>query len=93
MDKLALGGGARYMDSVARSNSVAIQPGLASMAQIDDYYVFDAVAAYQVTPVVAVQFNIYNLLDEDYVATLNNAGNRFNQGTERSVKLGVNVAF
>jgi catecholate siderophore receptor len=93
MDKLALGGGARYMDSVARSNNVAIQPGVASMAQIDDYYVFDAVAAYQVTPAVAVQFNIYNLLDEDYIATLNNAGNRFNQGTERSFKLGVNVAF
>ncbi len=53
----------------------------------------DAMASYEVNPTVTVQLNLYNLLDEEYIGSLNNGGSRYHQGTPRSAKLGVNVAF
>lgn len=88
-----IGAGARYMDSVARSNNTALQAASSSMLQVPDYWVVDAMASYQVTPAIAVQLNLYNLLDEEYVQSLNNGGGRYHQGAPRSVKLGVNFAF
>lgn len=93
LGKLAIAGGARYMDSVARSNNALINPATASIVQIPDYWVVDAMAGYAVTPEVTVQLNLYNLLDEEYVGSLNNGGSRYHHGTQRSAKLGVNVAF
>lgn len=93
LEKLSLGGGARYMDSVARSNSTNINPATASVVTVPDYWVMDAMASYEVNPTVTVQLNLYNLLDEEYIGSLNNGGSRYHQGTPRSAKLGVNVAF
>jgi catecholate siderophore receptor len=93
LEKLSFGGGARYMDSVARSNSTNINPAAASVVTVPDYWVMDAMASYEVNPTVTVQLNLYNLLDEEYVGSLNNGGSRYHQGTPRSAKLGVNVAF
>lgn len=90
---LKIGGGARYMDSVARSNTVNLDTATNSMVQVPDYWVVDAMASYQVTPDLSVQANLYNLLDEDYVQSLNNGGGRYFPGTPRSVKLGVNYSF
>lgn len=90
---LKIGGGARYMDSVARSNTVNLDAATNSMVQVPDYWVVDAMASYQVTPDLSVQANLYNLLDEDYVQSLNNGGGRYFPGTPRSVKLGVNYSF
>ncbi len=87
------GGGARYMDSVARSNRTDLVAATNSMLEVPDYWVVDAALAYQVTPAVSVQFNLYNLLDEEYVQSLNNGGGRYHQGAPRSAKLGVNFAF
>lgn len=89
----SIGGGVRYMDSVARSNNTALNPATSSMLQVPDYWVVDAMASYAVTPEITVQLNLYNVLDEEYIASLNNGGSRFHQGTPRSAKLGVNVAF
>jgi len=89
----SIGGGVRYMDSVARSNNTALNPATASLLEVPDYWVVDAMVSYVVTPEVTVQFNLFNLLDEEYIASLNNGGSRFHQGTPRSAKLGVNVAF
>ncbi len=93
LDKLKLGGGARYMDSVARSNRTDLVAATNSLLQVPDYWVVDAMATYEVNPTVTVQFNLYNLLDEEYVQSLNNGGGRYHQGAPRSAKLGVNVAF
>jgi catecholate siderophore receptor len=87
------GAGLRYTDSVRRSNRTDLLATNNSMLEVPDYWVVDAAIAYQVTPAVAVQFNLYNLLDEEYVQSLNNGGGRYHQGAPRSAKLGVNVAF
>ncbi len=93
LENFSIGGGLRYMDSVARSNNTSLSSATSSVLQVQDYWVVDAMASYVVTPEVTVQLNLYNLLDEEYVASLNNGGSRYHQGTPRSVKLGVNVAF
>lgn len=93
LEKLSLGGGARYMDSVARSNNLSLNPAAASVVTVPDYWVMDAMASYEVTPEVTVQLNLYNLLDEEYIGSLNNGGSRYHQGTPRSAKLGMNVLF
>lgn len=90
---LSIGAGARYMDSVARSNNPTLVTASNSMLQVPDYWVVDAMASYQVNPAVSVQFNLYNLLDEEYVQSLNNGGGRYHQGAPRSAKLAVNFAF
>lgn len=93
LENFSIGGGVRYMDSVARSNNTALNPTSASVLQVPDYWVVDAMASYVISPEVTVQLNLYNLLDEEYVGSLNNGGSRYHQGTPRSAKLGVNVAF
>lgn len=91
---LVIGGGARYMDSVA-STSLTDEAALSrrSVPVIADYWVFDAMASYPLTKSVTLQLNVFNLADEEYVATLNNAGSRYLPGVERSARLGVNFAF
>jgi catecholate siderophore receptor len=63
------------------------------VVEMPDYWVVDAMASYPVTPYVDVQLNVYNLLDEEYIAKLNNGGSRYFAGTPRSFRLGVNVQF
>ncbi len=93
LEQFSFGGGARYMDSVKRSNTVNLDPTANSMLEVPDYWVVDAMAAYDVSPSVQVQLNLFNLLDEEYISSLNNGGSRYFAGTPRSAKLGVNFAF
>lgn len=93
LEQFSFGGGARYMDSVKRSNTVNLDPTANSMLEVPDYWVVDAMAAYDVSPSVQVQLNLFNLLDEEYISSLNNGGARYFAGTPRSAKLGVNFAF
>jgi len=91
---LVIGGGARYMDSVA-STSLTDAEALSrrSIAEIQDYWVLDAMASYPVTNSISLQLNLMNLADEEYLASVNNAGARYIPGVERSARLGVNFAF
>jgi catecholate siderophore receptor len=89
---LTIGGGARYVDQVARS--VTNQPvNLANTPSAPEYWVVDAMLGYQVNDQIAIQLNGYNLLDEDYIAQLNNGGSRYIPGTQRSALLSVNFRF
>jgi len=90
---LTLGGGVRYVDTVVRSSSTTLNLAKTSVVEVPDYWVVDAMASYPVTPYVDVQLNVYNLLDEEYMAALNNGGSRYFLGTPRSFRLGVNVQF
>jgi len=90
---LVLGGGVRYVDTVSRSSNTDLVLAKTSVPEVPDYWVIDAVATYPITPMVDVQLNVYNLLDEEYVQSLNNGGGRYHQGAPRSAKLGVNFAF
>lgn len=89
---ITIGGGARYMDSVSRSVTNG-STATSNMAFTDEYWVFDAYAAYAVNRNLTLQLNLYNLADERYVASLNNNGNRYTPGAGRSALLTANVKF
>jgi catecholate siderophore receptor len=89
---LTIAGGARYVDTVARS--VTNQPvNLVNTPSAPEYWVIDAMLGYQINDKIALQLNGYNLADEDYIATLNNGGSRYVPGTKRSALLSVNFQF
>lgn len=91
---LVIGGGARYIDTAA-STSLTDAEALSrrSMVEIPSYWVVDAMASYPVTKNITVQLNVFNLADEEYIASLNSGVSRYYPGVERSARLGVNVAF
>jgi catecholate siderophore receptor len=89
---LTIGGGARYVDTVARSiTNVTTVP--LNTPTAPEYWVVDAMLGYQVNEKVSLQLNGYNLLDEEYIATLNNGGSRFIPGAPLSALLSVNFTF
>ena len=92
---LSIGGGVRYVDTVFRqvTNNSAPAATPATVPSAPDYWVIDAMAAYDVNDRITVQLNGYNLADELYVATLNNSGARYSPGAPRSALLTVNVTF
>ena len=91
---ITLGGGARYIDSVA-SSSVTDPTARShrSILNVPEYWVFDAMAAYAITNNISLQLNILNLADEEYIGSLNNSGARYYPGAPRSFRLGANFTF
>ncbi len=89
----SIGGGARYVDSVVRTINNNANPALLNMLSAPDYWVIDAMASYELGANYALQFNLYNLADEDYSASLNNSGARYIPGTPRSARLTLSVLF
>ncbi len=89
---LTIGGGVRYVDTVARSITNALA-ATASVPTAPEYWVVDAMFDYQVNDQITLQLNGYNLADEEYVGQLNNGGARYIPGTPRSALLSVNFTF
>lgn len=90
---LTLGGGVRYLSSQSRTVSNNPNSITTGIVTVDDYVVVDAVAGYDFTPNVGLQANVYNLLDERYVASVNNSGQRYSPGIPRSYLLTLNVRY
>ncbi len=91
---LVIGGGARYVDSMVSSSLTRTQAqATRSILEFGDYWVLDAVASYPVTKNITVQLNVLNITDEEYIASLNNAGSRYYAGQPLSARLGVNFSF
>lgn len=90
---LTLGGGARFVDSIARSSNTSFATPPAGVVEVDSYWVFDAMAAYAINRNVSLQLNVYNLFDKDYVARVNNGGGRYYPGVPRSAMLSANFRF
>ena len=91
---LMIGGGARYVDTMASSSVTrADAQAIRSILEFGDYWVLDAVASYPVTKNITVQLNVLNITDEEYIASLNNAGSRYYAGQPLSARLGVNFSF
>ena len=86
---LTLGGGARYSGEMKRGNDGAV----GTPAFTGDYWVVDAVASYAVNDNLALRLNLYNLLDEDYVAAINKSGYRYTPGAPRSAMLSASFSF
>ena len=88
-----LGGGARYIDAVVRSSVTNFTTAQSGITGSDAYWVFDAVAVYDVNKNVSLQLNLYNLFDEQYIAAINNSGKRYYPGAPRSALLTANFRF
>ena len=89
---LSLGGGARY----TASQTTQVNNGAAPVVGINgipSYWVFDAMAAYDINKNIALQFNVSNLADKFYLASVNNGRNRFTLGTPRSMSLALNLKY
>jgi catecholate siderophore receptor len=90
---LSIGGGARYVDTVARAINTAAIPATTSVPTAPEYWVIDAMIGYQFNEKITLQLNGYNLADEEYIGSLNNSGARYIPGTPRSALLSVNFTF
>lgn len=88
-DKLIAGAGARYIGSMHRGSDGAV----GTPNKVDNYWVADAMAGYQVNQNLDLQLNVYNLFDTHYVASINKSGYRYYPGAERSWMLSANVHF
>ena len=82
----------RYVDTVVRSINIT-DPRVTNVPTAPEYWVIDAMLAYQVNDKVTLQLNAYNLADEEYVATLNNGGSRYIPGAPLSALFTVNFSF
>lgn len=87
------GGGARYMGEQKRVVNPATDISTQNTPVIPEAWVVDAMARYQFSERLALQLNVYNLFDEDYIATLNNSGARLTPGQPLSAYLSLNVRF
>jgi len=87
-----VGGGVRYVDTIARTASTTIS-GATNTPYAQSYWVADAMAAYQFSKNASVQLNLYNLANQRYAASINNSGARYIPGAERSAKLSLNLAY
>jgi catecholate siderophore receptor len=87
----SIGGGVRYIDTQARTVSSVVPTG--GVFQVPSYTVVDLYAAYDVNDHVAIQLNGYNITDEDYIASINNSGQRYFAGPPRSYLATVNLKF
>ncbi len=85
-----LGGGARYSAGLVRGvdNNAVGTP-----AYTGAYWVVDAMAGYVINQQVDLQFNVTNLFNKDYVASLNKSGYRYLPGAARAVSLTGNFRF
>jgi catecholate siderophore receptor len=92
---LTIGGGVSYTDSVSRTSASNVIPGAdtANLVEAPDYWIIDAMIAYEFNERFSVQLNGYNLADDDYAGSLNNSGARYKPGNPRSALLSVDVNF
>ena len=88
---LTLGGGVRYVDTVARSSNVA--PPTSGVLNVDPYWVADAMVSYDFSKNIALQLNVNNLFDKEYVAALNNGGSRYTPSQPRNALLSANFKY
>jgi catecholate siderophore receptor len=87
---LTIGGGVRYVDTVARTSNATVTSGVVT---VDDYWLADAMVSYDVSKNVSLQLNLNNLFDEEYVASVNSGGSRYTPGVARNAMLTANLAF
>ncbi|MDQ8037491.1 MAG: catecholate siderophore receptor Fiu, partial [Pedobacter sp.] len=92
-EAFTVGGGARYMGEQKRvvtgGTNLATQP----IPVIPAYWVVDAMASYQLIKNLTVRGNVYNVLDEEYMASVNNAGSRVTLGTPLYASLSLDFQF
>jgi len=92
LDKLTVGGGVRYVDTVARSSNLT-PSATPNLINTESYTVADAMVAYDLSKNVTLQLNVNNLFDKEYVASVNNGGSRYKPGEARNALLSANFKY
>jgi catecholate siderophore receptor len=87
---VTLGGGVRYVDTVARSSNAVVTSNLLTT---ESYWVADALLSYDLNKSVSLQLNVNNLFDKEYAASLNNGGSRYIPGQPRNALLTANLKY
>lgn len=93
LDKLTVGGGARYMGEQKRVITQGTDLSTQNMPVIDAYMVADIMAAYKVSKNTNLRLNVYNVFDEEYINTLNNSGARATLGAPISAAITAEFSF
>jgi catecholate siderophore receptor len=91
LDVLTVGGGVRYVDTVARNSNTTAPTS--NLLNTKSYWVADMMAAYDLSKNVSLQLNLNNLFDKEYIASLNNGGSRYKPGEARNVLLSANLKY
>lgn len=89
---LTLAGGARYLASQATAENNGATP-VTGATRVPSYWVYDAMAAFEVNKSISVQLNVNNLADEFYLASVNSGRNRYTLGTPRTATLAASFRF
>jgi catecholate siderophore receptor len=80
-----IGGGVRATDAVfINSANTIVAPG---------YRIVDALAEYAVNRHLTLRLNVYNLMNEVYIRSVNNNGGRYNPGNPRTAQLTSAITF
>ena len=87
---LTLGGGARWQDKTWGDVSHPTQGTVKHT--VDSYWLFDAMASYQIDKNLSVNLNVNNLLDKKYY-TIFSYYSTYTWGEPRSVTLAMNYKF
>lgn len=89
---LTLGAGARYVDTQATqiNNGTATATGLLA---VPSYWVFDAMAGYELTKNLSLQLNVTNVADKEYISAVNSGRSRYTLGAPRAALLTLNVRY
>jgi catecholate siderophore receptor len=90
---LTLGGGGRYVGSVVRSSVTQFTTAQSGVTGAPSYWVFDAMASFEVSKALSLQLNLNNLFDKEYIASVNNSGKRYMPGAPRSAYVTANLKF
>ncbi len=88
---VTIGGGARYVDTAARSSNVTQAP--TNLWTMPDYWVGNAMASYDVNKNLSLQLNINNVFNKKYISRINSGGSRYQPGPERNALLTANLKF
>jgi catecholate siderophore receptor len=78
---------------MVRSVSNTANAATSNMLNVPSYWVYDAMASYNVNKNLALRLNLYNLFDKEYIASLNNNGGRYTPGGARAALLTANLKF
>jgi catecholate siderophore receptor len=85
LPNLEIGAGAQYVSERTVSNTVT--------AELDAYWLFDAMAAYTLSDTISLRLNLYNLADEFYFDRVHGGGSHAVPGPGRSALLSASVTF
>jgi catecholate siderophore receptor len=83
INKISVGGGVQYMDSVFRNAT--------NTAEVPSYWLAGAMAAYDVTSSLTLRLNANNLMNEEYVDRV--GGGHYIPGAGRSLMLTAELGF